>query len=166
MKQALINSGRVFHPCSTDADCSFNGACEKGTCRCDPQWRGGRCDELVLRQATRGAGYNLSDDGGAPTSSWGGGVLVDHTDPNPDTRYHMYLAEFQKHCGVNSWTLNSVVTHAQSTKGWNGPYRRVEVLHKNLCPRAQRLPRPAGGVRGVLRHIQLPQLHGVRLLRR
>lgn len=49
------------------------------------------------------------------------------------TKYHMYLAEFDNHCGVNSWTINSVVTHAQSTEGYNSPYKRVEVIHQHFA---------------------------------
>ena len=58
----------------------------------------------------------------------------------------MYLAEFNNHCGVNSWTLNSVVTHAQSTKGLNGPFKRVDVIHEHFAHEPDAIYGPNGEI--------------------
>ena len=59
-------------------------------------------------------------DGGANTSTWGGGVLLD----NATGIYHMWSAEMLQHCGINSWTTNSHIVHAQS-KSEGGPFVRT-----------------------------------------
>ncbi len=75
---------------------------------------------------TKGSGYN--EENGS-NSSWGGSVLFD----NKTTTYHMYLAEFEYHCGVNSLERNSIVTHAISTNGYNSPYKRIETIHSHFA---------------------------------
>eukprot|EP00755_Sulcionema_specki_P020933 Sspe_Gene.12837::Locus_4399_Transcript_1_1_Confidence_1.000_Length_6448::g.12837::m.12837 len=35
------------HGCSADNDCSGNGACEEGTCKCKPGFEGDRCDRAL-----------------------------------------------------------------------------------------------------------------------
>ena len=82
-----------------------------------------------------GHGYHILKDGelGQPTSSWGGSVLIDRNSNDDKTKYHMFVSEFDNHCGVNSWNLNSVVTHAQSTNGYDSPYRRVKVHHPRFA---------------------------------
>eukprot|EP01083_Nonionella_stella_P170294 579227_1 len=137
MTEDNVYCGRVIYPCVSDIDCEFNGKCDTITniCTCNKGWSGYHCQTLNLQKATEGTGYHILNDNnsGKPTSSWGGSVFVDKSDTNNDTKYHMFLAEFDRHCGVHSWTLNSVVTHAQSTKGWNSPYQRVEVLHSHFA---------------------------------
>ena len=120
VQQDLVNCGRIIYKCKSDIDCSLNGKCEtmSGNCTCRTAWSGYHCQELNLLPVTKGTGYHIvnDDNSGKPTSSWGGGVVFDtSSDAKQDTKYHMYLAEFNNHCGVNSWTINSVVTHAQST---------------------------------------------------
>ena len=44
-------------------------------------------------------------------------MIEDKSNKNKDTKYHMYLAQFDNHCGVNAWLPNSKVVHAQSTNG-------------------------------------------------
>eukprot|EP01083_Nonionella_stella_P050459 134207_1 len=132
-----VHCGRVIYRCTSNMDCEFNGKCnvDTGNCTCRKAWSGYHCQQLNLERATKGTGYHIINDNHSnkPTSSWGGGVLIDPNDRNNDTKYHMFLAEFENHCGVNSWTLNSVLTHAQSTKGWNSAYRRVKVLHEHFA---------------------------------
>eukprot|EP01084_Bolivina_argentea_P253174 425192_1 len=116
--QDNINCGRIIYPCQSDIDCQFNGKCNPITknCSCNIGWSGYHCQSLNLQAATKGTGYHITNDNGSgkPTSSWGGGVLIDKNDKNNNTKYHMFLAEFDNHCGVDAWTINSVVTHAQS----------------------------------------------------
>eukprot|EP00935_MAST-01C_sp_MAST-1C-sp1_P000992 g992.t1 len=99
-------------PCSSDADCSYNGVCASKLCKCDSAWKGDRCQTLALLPTTRDAGLRLVD-GGTNTSSWGGGVLLDSS----TGLYHMWASEMLSHCGIDSWTTNSHVIHATSTDG-------------------------------------------------
>eukprot|EP01061_Rhynchopus_euleeides_P015551 TRINITY_DN2650_c0_g1_i1.p1 TRINITY_DN2650_c0_g1~~TRINITY_DN2650_c0_g1_i1.p1 ORF type:complete len:474 (+),score=194.63 TRINITY_DN2650_c0_g1_i1:320-1741(+) len=125
--QENVNCGRILYPCKSDANCQFNGECNTATgqCSCEVGWGGPRCQELQLLPAVKGAGYNKSAE---HISSWGGTVLMDKKNTNNDTKYHMYIAEMEEHCGLNSWVVNSVLTHAQSTKGADGPYEKKAVL--------------------------------------
>ena len=59
--------------------------------------------------------------------------MIDDTDSNDDTKYHMYLAEFDNHCGVNAWVPNSKVVHARSTKGFNSKYVAVDTVHPHFA---------------------------------
>eukprot|EP01084_Bolivina_argentea_P238248 400264_1 len=113
--QQNINCGRIIWKCTSNLDCQLNGKCNinTGNCTCRPAWTGYKCQKLNLLPATKGTGYHITDNG-SPTSSWGGSVLQDPNNKNNNTKYHMYLAEFDNHCGVNSWAINSVITHAQS----------------------------------------------------
>eukprot|EP01084_Bolivina_argentea_P171025 296309_1 len=146
--QNNINCGRVIYPCKSDMDCELNGKCDSVTknCTCNAGWTGYHCQQLNLQKATKGTGYHITNDNnsGKPTSSWGGGVLVDQKDTNNDTKYHMFLAEFDNHCGVNSWTINSVVTHARSTKGYNSAYQRVDVIHQHFATEPDAIYGPNG----------------------
>ena len=67
-----------------------------------------------------------------------------NADKDDPTRYHMYLSEFHNHCGVHSWTLNSIVTHAQSTNGLDGPFKRVDVIHENFAHEPDATMEPNG----------------------
>lgn len=56
--------------CTTDLDCSLNGACSGGACTCDPGWTGQCCGVLDLLPVDVNAthlGYRHPD-----TSTWGG----------------------------------------------------------------------------------------------
>lgn len=90
--------------CNSDADCSYNGACQSSGCRCTAAWSGPSCSTLNLLPATRGAGLH---DIGSNMSSWGGSVLK-----GDDEKYHMWSSEMVNHCGLDTWTSNSHVVHA------------------------------------------------------
>lgn len=100
--------------CSTDADCSFNGACTGSprACTCDAAWEGPRCGNLRLLPTTRSAGLRAVD-GGHNTSTWGGTVALDPT----TGRQHMWASEMAYHCGIDAWKINSFVVHAVAEKG-------------------------------------------------
>ena len=106
--------------CATAADCSFNGGCQNGRCRCDPAWHGQQCSTLNLLPARRGAGLNTTDDGG-PISSWGGTVTK-----GDDGLFHMFVAQFTRHCGFKQWDTNSRIVHAVANEA-DGSY---EVKHQ------------------------------------
>ncbi|CAH1787739.1 unnamed protein product [Owenia fusiformis] len=120
MKQEDIDSGRILWPCRSNMDCSLNGECLDGMCKCDPAWMLHNCDVLNLLPANKNTGYKQMDDG-APTSSWGGPVVRDPVDGT----YHMFPAEMTRHCGINSWIVNSRIVHAMSETP-TGKYKRIE----------------------------------------
>ena len=45
----------------------------------------------------------------------------------------MFVCEFDNHCGINGWTLNSRISHLQSTNGWNGPFKRLEISYPSFA---------------------------------
>ena len=132
---AQINSAILEWPCRTNDDCSLNGVCSHGSCNCRPQWNGLRCETLVLRPATRGAGYR-GVDGGANTSSWGGAVLR-----SDDGRYHMWVSEITEHCGIGTWAQNSRIIRAEA-KDLASPFVRKQVVWGVFAhePMVQRAP--------------------------
>ena len=103
--------------CAVDEDCALNGQClPSGVCLCNPGWTGAACGQLRLAPATATNGYNVPG-----TSSWGGAPVYDRQ----SSTYHMYLAEFVEHCGLQAWHLNSRIVHAVSQSPI-GPYAFVE----------------------------------------
>ena len=117
-------------PCSSDAECSYNGVCSRAAargerlCVCDAAWTGDRCQTLAVRPARREAGLRIVESNGANTSTWGGSVIFDRE----TNTSHMWAAEMLQHCGIDAWTSNSHVIHATSTDP-NGRYvRQSEVV--------------------------------------
>lgn len=106
--------------CSSDADCSYNGACTKSICVCDPAWEGPQCGSLRLLPTTRTAGLRATD-GGHNTSTWGGTVALD----NVTGALHMWASEMAGHCGIQSWKINSFVVHAVAQKETPAVFTRV-----------------------------------------
>ena len=77
-----------FDNCSKPLDCQLNGICaSNGTCACDPQWKGDRCQMFNLLPARPDAGLQLQGQ-----SSWGGSIIRDTAD-----LYHMVSNE-SPHC--------------------------------------------------------------------
>jgi len=107
--------------CSTSAECSFNGECQDGRCRCDMAWRGQRCATLNLLPARPGAGLNVTDAGG-PLSSWGGTVTK-----GDDGLHHLFVSQFVRNCGFNQWDTNSQIVHATSESA-DGRYEVKQVV--------------------------------------
>lgn len=145
IQQDDVDCGRIIRKCTSDSDCFLNGKCQtNGNCTCNKAYSGPKCDILNLLPATKNTGYNASDSSnGKKISSWGGAILVDDNDTNDDTRYHMIGAQFDNYCGVDSWEINSIVFHAQSTKGLSGaPFEYVNTIHHNFAhePDATRGP--------------------------
>ena len=107
---------RFRTPCSSAADCSFNGKCaQSGSCSCYPQWMGKHCGQLRLIPTARDAGLQSRDARGR-VSSWGGSVVR-----GDDGLYHMYAAEMTHHCGIVVWLSNSQIRHAVATRA-DGPF--------------------------------------------
>ena len=145
--QSDVNSGRIIWKCQSDTDCFLNGKCESnGNCTCNAAYSGPKCDILNLLPATKNTGYNETDtSNGKKISSWGGAVIVDQNDKNENTKYHMIGAQFDNYCGVDSWELNSIVFHAQSTKGLNGgPFKYIDTIHHNFAHEPDAIIGPNG----------------------
>jgi hypothetical protein len=81
--EANVDSGknaRVTWPakpvgqCADAAGCNYNGACDaaSGACRCEPQWKGPRCNQLNLLPARsdRPLGYRGREPNGTRVTSW------------------------------------------------------------------------------------------------
>lgn len=136
VKQRDIDSGRVGTPptpgsCDDDYECSLNGVCSEGRCRCDPAWKGGNCGVLNVVPGEKGAGY------WGELTSWGGTALR-----ADDGTYHMWAAEIASSCGMGAWLCNSQVTHLVAKDGPLGAYERREVVWPVFAhePRTVRAP--------------------------
>jgi hypothetical protein len=100
----LLFSSQCF-ACTTAIDCSLNGVCVAGTCRCVSFWGGSDCSTVRFGRvpaATLGALQPAAD-----ASHWCAGVL-----PDGNGTWHAYSALMDLHCGLNAWQRNSVITHA------------------------------------------------------
>jgi hypothetical protein len=126
-------------PCATPADCSYNGVCgAAGACACTAPWTGAGCDVLALApldNATAQLGYQGRDAGGR-ISSWGGSVVQ-----GDNGEWHMFAAEMEAHCGINTWLSNSAVVHATSPDPLRVPFTRASVVqaafaHEPIAVRA------------------------------
>ena len=112
--------------CTSDLDCSLNGACNVGSgiCACNAAWTGPCCAALnLLPVSSRAFGYRHEN-----TSTWGGNIIQD-----AQSLYHMWIAEMAPEsssgsgsCGLTTWGQNSQVTHVTSSTP-TGPYARQEV---------------------------------------
>jgi hypothetical protein len=105
--------------CTSAAQCQLNGVCTSRTCHCDAAWTGLNCSALdVLPSPIEGALYGRSSQ----TSSWGGGVVKDD-----NGTYHLWAAEMAEHCGLESWTPNSMIRHATASTP-TGPFTPQEIV--------------------------------------
>ena len=131
----IVSTGAT--PCTTDAECSYNGVCSAGACVCFPQWGGAHCAALRLVPTRRDAGLQLANASAAwahGVSSWGGQVLHDGG-ANSDGKYHMFAATFTAGCSVWGWLSNSIVTHATADAP-EGPYRAADCAMHTCAPEA------------------------------
>ena len=93
------------YACTTEFDCSLNGACVAGACRCVSFWGGPSCSTVRFGRAPKATLGALQP--AANTSHWCAGVL-----PDGNGTWHAYSALMDLHCGLNAWQRNSVITHA------------------------------------------------------
>lgn len=107
---------RVHASCSSPTDCSLGGECVNGSCICDLTWRGPTCTQLNLLPANRSEGLHQ-----ASFASWGGLPVEE------DGKYHLFFADFTRHCGLGTWGTNSQLARAVSDTP-AGPYKKVEVV--------------------------------------
>ena len=112
--------------CTANEDCSLNGLCTGGACKCDTPWVGERCQTLQL------APGNVGKDGiplcayhgdGPNSTSWGGSVL--HAPE--DGKYYMWAASMVNNCTLDDWMTNSEVVLAVSQSPL-GPFEKVKTI--------------------------------------
>jgi hypothetical protein len=105
--------------CSTTSDCSLNGDCISGSCVCDPWWSGSAsCDVLAITSANKSLGYR-----NATYASWGGMSIQDDSGT-----WQLFAAQMLNHCGLSSWTTNSVVVRGVSSDGPAGPFTFADTV--------------------------------------
>lgn len=124
--------------CQTASDCSLNGDCTAGTCKCDPWWSGSpTCDVLSFLPTPFNTGYNMpSSANGSNSTSWGGLPLVDESGT-----WHLFVAEMVNDCGLWTWKNNSRISRATGP-AQNGPFSfaKTVVLPFAHNPKAIRAP--------------------------
>ena len=107
--------------CLTDRDCNHAGACSTATnhCVCDHPFHGTFCEQFTLYSYKPGDG-GLQMPGGNTT--WGGSVVQ-----ADDGTHHMYAAMMARNGTLDTWLAQSVVAHAVSKTGPQGPYTFSDV---------------------------------------
>ena len=124
--------------CSTDLQCSLNGACGPYGCVCDSGWHGEACELLDLLPANLSTGYNHLQDDNSSVSSWGATQLQ-----GDEGVFHTFLGVMLGGCGINGFETNEQVVHATSASPV-GPWVQQSTLApfsaSAVCPHALRDP--------------------------
>ncbi|CAE7712633.1 unnamed protein product [Symbiodinium sp. CCMP2592] len=121
--------------CSTAADCSQNGACVSGACVCTAGWTGTACSVLDVAPVDKEKwGYMPIEDG---FTSWGGAVLKE------GGKYHMWVSENAKKCGMDTWGTNSRCIHTEAASP-EGPYTKTGVVFGPMCHEPKVIKAPTG----------------------
>lgn len=103
--------------CTTDVQCSLNGACRSGACVCDAPWSGPQCASLQVKPLPPPPfGFGMAPN----HTTWGGNVV------QVDGQYHLFVAEMVNDCPLRDWGKNSRCSHAVSTSPL-GPFEFVDV---------------------------------------
>lgn len=105
--------------CSSDLDCSLNGVCTSGVCKCREPWTGSaNCSQLVFLPTPTLRGYPNPNAGPTwnATSSWGGSAAL-----GDDGLYHLFVSESVNDCPLKLWTSNMRCSHTVSEDPL-GPY--------------------------------------------
>jgi len=131
-----MQASAVTRGCSSDLDCSLNGACVQGTCICDAAWGGESCGQLQLLPADLTEGYDhltRTFDNNS-VASWGATQVV-----GDDGLYHTYVGELTGHCGIEGYETNEQIVHATS-QSREGPWQRQGPVMGPVavCPHATR----------------------------
>eukprot|EP00040_Diaphanoeca_grandis_P020918 m.111227 g.111227 ORF g.111227 m.111227 type:complete len:514 (+) comp28107_c1_seq1:39-1580(+) len=118
--------------CTSSFDgCHLNGDCVNGKCQCDPWWSGAAdCSVVAFEPQEKNVGYYNTS-----AASWGGlPIEVDGT-------WHLFHAQMMNHCGLGTWTSNSVVARSTS-QAVEGPYVFQEEVLSNFAhnPTIRKVP--------------------------
>eukprot|EP01051_Picozoa_sp_SAG22_P010359 SAG22_NODE_928_length_6464_cov_2.852789_5_plen_257_part_00 len=124
--------------CTSAWNCSLQGDCVAGVCRCDQGWVGKYCQMLQLLPVVNGTGLDRLHSA-ERTSTWGGTIL--HDNSTGKSVWHMWSSELLNHCGIHRWVENSVVVHATSDRP-DGVFTKHETVfgHFSHEPSAARAP--------------------------
>eukprot|EP00040_Diaphanoeca_grandis_P039909 m.260567 g.260567 ORF g.260567 m.260567 type:complete len:488 (-) comp40130_c0_seq1:87-1550(-) len=126
--------------CVDDESCSLNGVCQpNGTCQCDTEWTGSACEMLNLVSPSAVNPVYPPPELYANTTSWGGSVVKDPKDGS----FHMFLAEMENSCGMNTWSTNSIIRHATADTPL-GPFQRQEIIMQAFAHNPTALQAPDG----------------------
>ena len=91
--------------CDSDLNCSLNGICTNGACKCDSPWSGESCGLLSRAPSPAGGIYGYATN----VTSWGGNII------QKNNTWHLFVAEMAgKGCGLHVWGKQSTVVHATS----------------------------------------------------
>ena len=102
-------------------ECSLNGVCENGECKCDVPWSGASCGILQTAPAQLGGIYGFAPN----ISSWGGSLVTDAAG-----LHHLFAAEIPG--GLRQWASHSQCIHATS-QTLTGPFTRKDTALKPWC---------------------------------
>jgi len=105
--------------CRNDQDCNYAGVCAGDECRCDPPFYGHECEQFKLYSYPPQDGGLMIVTG---NTTWGGSVVE-----ADDGTHHMYAAMMSGNGTLSTWLSQSVVAHAVSTSGPQGPYKFSDV---------------------------------------
>ena len=80
----LAASATTAAGCASNLDCSLNGVCSAGACKCDAPWKGTECGVLGYK-TTPISGKSLFPESGKLSNTWNGAILR-----GTDGVYHCY----------------------------------------------------------------------------
>jgi hypothetical protein len=137
----LLSAAAASATCRTDANCSLNGVCSSGVCKCDAPWRGATCAQLEFLPA-----HTLGAYGRTPNvSSWGASLLgpaqlsLSSGAAKPGgAAYHLFAAQMQTG-GLIGWGSQSQCVHAVASSA-AGPFTLDAVLVGTECHGPVALP--------------------------
>eukprot|EP01047_Picozoa_sp_COSAG01_P036551 COSAG01_NODE_2858_length_6960_cov_31.694797_3_plen_427_part_00 len=129
---SAASAARAAGACSTALDCALNGDCVAGRCQCYPPWTGdAACHTFAFLPTRTIAAYPPNrpmSASGHNTTSWGGSIVHDAG----TQLYHMFAAEMENDCKLNSFLTNSACIHATS-KSPTGPFEKQDVVVGPYC---------------------------------
>eukprot|EP00041_Stephanoeca_diplocostata_P020991 m.480684 g.480684 ORF g.480684 m.480684 type:complete len:363 (+) comp21710_c1_seq1:255-1343(+) len=101
---ALTISAVAEQSCSTNYNCSLNGECAGGSCKCDPGWTSEDCSvlDVIPHPNNYVPAYGFSPN----ITSWGGNAIK-----GDDGLYHMFVSEMAEG-GLSGWGHESQIAHA------------------------------------------------------
>ena len=99
----LSNASSASRTCTSDLDCSLNGACSSGSCKCDWGWKGSHCERLKLLPARLSDGFNHLATRNRSVSSWG---ATQGPFDEQSQLFHTFVGELAHGCGIDSYESN------------------------------------------------------------
>ena len=77
-----------LHNCTSNLDCSLNGACtSEGHCRCDAPWRGQACGTIGYNATTPAIAKDIWPISDTAHNTWGGPIVG----PDPNGTFHAFI---------------------------------------------------------------------------